>query len=83
MTGSAGRSSVEELANEELEEDPEEGIPKWKRFGEFPKETCKVTDLKPNSSYKLRVSAANEAGEGRPDTTMPAMTKKKLILPKK
>merc|ERR1711972_574881 len=76
-----GGSAIFEYLVEFIDEDPEEGLPKWKEFGKVKKCECKIDELRSNASYKFRVSATNEAGTGRSDTTIPVMTKKKLTLP--
>uniref|UniRef100_H2YLF1 Titin n=1 Tax=Ciona savignyi TaxID=51511 RepID=H2YLF1_CIOSA len=45
------------------------------------KTSCTVADLKEGVLYKLRVRAVNEAGESRPDHTVPVAPRQKLSSP--
>uniref|UniRef100_H2YFD0 Titin n=1 Tax=Ciona savignyi TaxID=51511 RepID=H2YFD0_CIOSA len=53
----------------------------WTNFKTVPKTLCTVADLKEGVLYKLRVRAVNEAGESRPDHTVPVAPRQKLSSP--
>uniref|UniRef100_H2YLE9 Titin n=1 Tax=Ciona savignyi TaxID=51511 RepID=H2YLE9_CIOSA len=53
----------------------------WTNFKTVPETSCTVADLKEGVLYKLRVRAVNEAGESRPDHTVPVAPRQKLSSP--
>ena len=53
----------------------------WETFKTVSSFKCTVINLKEGVPHKFRVRAGNEAGEGRPDTTIPITPVQKLIKP--
>ena len=53
----------------------------WQTYEETQNTKCLVSNLKEGILYKFRVRAKNEAGESRPDQTMPVAPRQKFVSP--
>ena len=53
----------------------------WRNYKQVQSTKCCVSNLKEGVLYKFRVRAKNEAGEGRPDQTMPVAPRQKFVSP--